>query len=258
MKIYFIDTFTTTCGAGNPTVVCLHPNELAPQEMQSLAREWSVPVSAFVYPRADGRYDIRYYTSSTEIPACGHATLGASRAVFENELKQQVSFVTIENIILDAEQRESIIVMTFPRYELAEYIPSHQTLHSLQLTSYKSAGLCRELETLFIELDDPALLRRLQPDYRAMMASDPSIIEIVVTSRSDDHAYDYLLRSFCPWIGIDEDPVTGSVHSVLAGFWEKRLHKKELIAWQASPNGGRLFVRSFDDKIELGGESVIV
>jgi PhzF family phenazine biosynthesis protein len=258
MKVYHIDTFTTTPGAGNPTVVCLPPTKLTLQEMQSLAREWAVPVSAFVYPRTDGKYDIRYYTTTTEIPACGHATLGASRAVFENELKQKISYVTIENIVLTAEQRDSIIVMTFPRYELTDYTLSSQTLDSLQLTSCKSAGLCRELVTVFIELDDPALLRLIQPDFNKMMASDPLIIEIVVTSVSDDRSYDYLLRSFCPWIGINEDPVTGSVHSVLAGFWEKRLHKKELIAWQASPNGGRLFVQSFEDKVKLGGESVIV
>jgi predicted PhzF superfamily epimerase YddE/YHI9 len=258
MKVYFIDTFTVTPGSGNPTVVCFPPDKLTEQEMQSLARDWQVPVSAFVHARADEQYDIRYFTTTTEIPACGHATLAAARAVFDNEVKHKVSFVTIENLILDAEQRSSIIVMTYPSYTLADYAVSPGILHSLQLTSCKSSGLCTELESLFIELDDPALLRNLQPDYRAMMDSDPSLKEIVITSKSDDPAYDFLLRSFCPWIGIDEDPVTGSVHSVLAGFWEKRLHKKELVAWQASPNGGKLFVRSFEDKVELGGESVVV
>jgi PhzF family phenazine biosynthesis protein len=258
MQVYTIDTFTSTPGSGNPTVVCLPAHQLTGQEMQSLATEWRVPVSAFVYPLTEGEYAIRYFTITTEIPACGHATLAAARAVFDNEAKHTISFVTIENIILTVEQRRSIIVMSYPRYELSDYNLSLQTLHSLQLTSYKSVGICRALESLFIELDNPALLRSLQPDYRKMMDSDPSLKEIVVTSLSDDPAYDFLLRSFCPWIGIDEDPVTGSVHSVLAGFWEKRLQKKELVAWQASPNGGKLFVTSFENKVELGGESVII
>lgn len=81
---------------------------------------------------------------------------------------------------------------------------------------------------------------------------------MVITSLSDDKRYDFLLRSFCPWIGIDEDPVTGSVHSVLAGFWEERLGKKSLTAYQASFRGGEVFVKSFAEKVELGGKSVIV
>lgn len=259
MKIYFIDTFTNKQKGGNPTVVCLPAERLSDQEMQTLAGKWDVPVSAFLYPRTDGRYDIRYFTIITEIPACGHATLAAARAVFENDRKQKVSFVTVENVILGAEQRDTIIVMTYPRYELiSSHMPGDEMLAALQLRSFQSSGHCVELSTLFIELDDPQILRNIQPEYDKLVNSNPFLHEIVVTSVSDDPAYDYLLRSFCPWIGINEDPVTGSVHAVLAGFWEKRLHKKELVAWQASPKGGKLFVRSFDDKVELGGESVIV
>lgn len=70
--------------------------------------------------------------------------------------------------------------------------------------------------------------------------------------------YDYLLRSFCPWIGIDEDPVTGSVHSVLAGFWTKKLNKNKLKAFQCSERGGELFVTSFSDKVELGGKMITI
>lgn len=258
MKVYSIDTFTSTPGRGNPTMVCLPGQLLTTDNMQSLAKEWRVPVSAFVYQRTDDRYDIRYFTSTTEIPACGHATLAAARAILENESKSSCSFITIENIILETKQRDTRIVMTYPRYGLIDYALSKKTLHSLQLDSCKSAGFCQELDSLFIELDEPGVLRKLQPDYQAMVASDPRLKEIVITAVSDDPSYDFLLRSFCPWIGIDEDPVTGSVHSVLARFWEKRLQKSELVAWQASPNGGRLFVHSFNDRVELGGESVIV
>ncbi len=81
-----------------------------------------------------------------------------------------------------------------------------------------------------------------------MTKADTSIIEVVVTSISDTPEYDFLLRSFCPWIGIDEDPVTGSVHTVLAGFWKERLGKEQLKAYQASARGGEILVRYYDDK----------
>jgi predicted PhzF superfamily epimerase YddE/YHI9 len=81
---------------------------------------------------------------------------------------------------------------------------------------------------------------------------------VVITSISDDANFDYFLRSFCPWIGIDEDPVTGSVHSVLGNFWKQRLHRQNMNAYQASARGGELLIRAFDDRVEIGGEAVVI
>ena len=75
---------------------------------------------------------------------------------------------------------------------------------------------------------------------------------------SDGNDYDFVLRSFCPWIGIDEDPVTGSVHSVLAVKWQKKLQKDTLRAYQASERGGEVGLHVFDDKINISGDFVIV
>lgn len=67
-----------------------------------------------------------------------------------------------------------------------------------------------------------------------------------------------MLCSFCPWIGIDEDPVTGSVQAVLAGYWKQRLQKNELVAWQASARGGKLMVSYYKEAVVLGGETALV
>jgi PhzF family phenazine biosynthesis protein len=257
VQLYIIDAFASEKFKGNPTAVCITETELPSATMHSIAKELNFPVTAFVTEGSavDGN-PIRYFTITGEIPACGHATL-ASSSVFLGK-NDHARFKTIENILIDVRLDNGIIYMTYPKYELVDFDIKDDLLKSLGLENYRSAGLCRQLETLFIEIDDPALLRKIAPDHKALVKSDSSIIEVVVTSVADDKQYDFLLRSFCPWIGIDEDPVTGSVHSVLAHYWKERTGKAELKAYQASERGGDVRVRALDNKVELGGKAVLI
>ena len=77
-------------------------------------------------------------------------------------------------------------------------------------------------------------------------------------SASSNKEYDFVLRSFCPWIGIDEDPVTGSIHSVLADFWKNKTGKLRLTCYQASERGGLLHIRAGDQSVEIGGNARFV
>lgn len=260
VPVFLIDTFTAEKDKGNPTAVCLLYSPMAPGNMQSIAKELAVPVTAFVELTDEPAAitPIRYFTGITEIPACGHATLAAAEVVLKLSAAEKATFKTIAGIAIEVKRVDGVIVLTYPRYHLKEITVPEGVLQSLSLPQYASAGFCAELETLFIELESAALLRSIQPDYKQMVQGSNDIKEVVITSASDDERYDFLLRSFCPWIGIDEDPVTGSVHSVLAGFWKQRLGKQQLKAYQASARGGELYVTGYDDKVELGGKTVIV
>jgi PhzF family phenazine biosynthesis protein len=148
--------------------------------------------------------------------------------------------------------------MSYPRYEWKKGTVENETLQSLGITDYRATAFSAELETLFIQLQNGDAIRKVQPDYRRLEKSSQLIKEVVITSASDDPQYDYLLRSFCPWIGIDEDPVTGSVHSVLGSYWQQQFNKNTLKAYQASRRGGELLVNAYDSTIEIGGKTVIV
>jgi PhzF family phenazine biosynthesis protein len=148
--------------------------------------------------------------------------------------------------------------MTYPMYETVDIAVNPALLSSLGLDRYTTIVLCPALESLFIEVGDPNILRNLQPDYNQLKKSSTIIKEVVVMAVSDDARYDFILRSFCPWIGINEDPVTGSVHSVLAHFWKERLGKHQMVAWQASERGGEVYVNALDTCVEIGGEVIPV
>jgi PhzF family phenazine biosynthesis protein len=260
IKTFILDTFTSIPFSGNPTAICYCDNDIEPGRMQLIAGELGFPVTAFIKKNNIGKdeYKIRYFTVTTEIPACGHATLGAAAVVFNLESSTIINFQTIDNLIINIRKEDQLIVMNYPKYELTNYKIPDELIRSLQISGYKSAGYCSELETLFIELDNPEILKSVKPDYARMVAADENLKEVVITSISDNRNYDFFLRSFCPWIGINEDPVTGSVHSVLAGYWKRRLGKDVLKAYQASERGGEIKVKSFEDKVELGGNCVIL
>lgn len=258
LNIFFVDTFTAISFKGNPASVCYTDTFPETATMQAVAAELNLPVTSFIAKRKAHEYDIRYFTPITEIPACGHGTLAASRIAMLMDGDGKVSFQTIQKLDITAIPHQDNILMSYPRYEWKKSTVENETLLGLGVSAYRAVAFSVELETLFIELENGDAVRKAKPDFRRLEKSSQLIKEVVITAASEDPQYDYLLRSFCPWIGIDEDPVTGSVHSVLGSYWQQQCNKNTLRAYQASQRGGELLVNAYDDKIEIGGKTVIV
>lgn len=217
--------------------------------MQALASIFNQPVTAFIAPGDTGT-EIRYFTPVTGIEACGHATLAAG-AVLLNQKQDPVKFITVTGRELLVTQQNGMVQMKYPKFDMEEAEPSPALLKSLHLEKFYKAGFSSALATLFIELDDPGILIFLEPDFQMMMEAEPRLKEVVVHCPAQQA--DYALRSFCPWIGINEDPVTGSVHSVLAPYWSRRFEKKELKAYQASSRGGHVYLEDHPGHVIIGG-----
>jgi predicted PhzF superfamily epimerase YddE/YHI9 len=101
-----------------------------------------------------------------------------------------------------------------------------------------------------------AELRALAPDFRALGGVEAR--GTIVTARSDDPRFDFVSRFFAPAAGIDEDPVTGSAHSVLAPYWAAKLGKSVMTGFQVSARGGVVRVRVAGDRVAIGGQAVTV
>jgi len=76
---------------------------------------------------------------------------------------------------------------------------------------------------------------------------------LIATARGDGAPYDFISRFFAPGKGVPEDPVTGSAHATLTPFWAKRLGKRNLRAYQASPRGGDLLCTDEGARVILAG-----
>lgn len=254
-----INTFTTKHFKGNPTPVCVLNNPINTRLMLRLTKEFGFPVMAFVLPKeGTSEYSIRYFTITGEIAACGHATLAAAKFLFTISGRDNISFRTIENIGLNPRLEGDMTFVEYPKFNRLDAPPPEGLLRCLGVSNYKACFFCNELETLFIETGSLEELSALSPDFEGLKKCTEQIKEVVVMCRSCGSPYDFLLRSFCPWIGIDEDQVTGSVHSVLAHYWQEQLHKYELVAFQISDRGGTVFLRPKEKSVELGGQCKIL
>src|SRR5207245_4409692 len=112
-------------------------------------------------------------------------------------------------------------------------------------------------DDLLCELADERTVRSLAPDSSAVKDIDAR--GVIVTARAGaDRDYDFVSRFFAPRVGVPEDPVTGSAHTVLAPYWSDRLGRTTMTAVQASPRGGRLGVQVTGERVVLTGRAVVV
>jgi hypothetical protein len=100
-------------------------------------------------------------------------------------------------------------------------------------------------------------VRELSPDLAAVGELDASAL--IVTAVADPaQEYDFVSRLFAPSVGIPEDPVTGSSHTVLAPFWAGRLGRTALLGLQASPRSGLVRVEANGDRVTVMGRAITV
>ena len=77
---------------------------------------------------------------------------------------------------------------------------------------------------------------------------------VIVTAPGDN--IDFVSRNFAPKLGIPEDPVTGSAHCELIPYWSKILNKQEMIAYQLSERGGKIYCIDKNERVSIGGEAI--
>jgi len=252
LTTYIIDSFTDAPFKGNPAGVCFLHDPLDAGVMLSIAQELGLSETAFITPKDAGTYLIRYFSPKMEIDLCGHATLAAAKVVFHENTEQDVIiFTTSKGLNLTTQRAGTEIIMTLPAYGVVPADVPPACLNALGLTDYIRASFNAEIKSLLIEIEDVNLLRRLSPDYRALLASHDGVDGVCVTALSDDDTFDFESRYFWPWSGTNEDPVTGAAHCVLAPYWGARLGRHKMRARQCSARGGSM-------ALELSGDTVVI
>ena len=249
-----IDAFTDRPFAGNPAAVCLLADARDAAWMQAVAAEMNLSETAFVR-KVDNAFELRWFTPAVEVALCGHATLAAAHALWTEQIvaaEDAIRFSTRSGV-LTCTRRGDLIELDFPATPAREDDAPPQLAEALGADPLFVGR--SDFDTLVL-LDCEATLRSLQPDF-TLLRQLP-VRGVIVTSAADDASFDFVSRFFGPAVGIDEDPVTGSAHCVLAPFWGERLGKTEMTAYQASARGGVVRLRLADDRVVLGGQAVTV
>lgn len=249
-----VDAFTDRPFAGNPAAVCLLSAPRDPVWMQQVGREMNLAETAFLLPRPDG-FDLRWFTPTTEVDLCGHATLASAHILWEEGYLPSGAVATFHTRsgILTAARHGELIWLDFPA------TPDRPASESAELRRALRVNIRYLGRTAFdylVEVDSAATVRSLRPDLSALARL--RVRGVIVTARSDRVGEDFVSRFFAPASGVPEDPVTGSAHCGLGPFWASRLGKQELVGYQASERGGIVRVRLDGNRVHLGGQAVTV
>ncbi len=245
LELTVVDSFTDRPFAGNPAAIAIVDSFPDDDFMQRVAAEMNLSETAFVVPRADGDYDLRWFTPAAEVDLCGHATLAAAHL-----LGGAGRFHTRSGALECMRSGDGWIEMDFPAdAPVAIDPPAGFVIEG-------ASAFARGARDLIVELVDAALVRNLVPDLRAI--ADLDARGLIVTAAGDRTGIDCVSRFFAPNAGIPEDPVTGSAHCTLACVWAERLGRDELVGEQASPRGGIVRMHRRGDRVMLGGQAVTV
>jgi len=248
--IYQLDAFTSRRFAGNPAAVMPLDDFLGDDMLQAIAAENNLAETAFLV-REGGDYRLRWFTPTTEVPLCGHATLASAAVVMERlePGRNQVVFHSASGP-LTVRRTATGYVMDFPARPSQPVPPPPGLAAALGAVPVE---VVVDAFNYLVLLASAREVRGLTPDIAAIAHVDRS--GVIVTAPGDE-SYDFVSRYFAPAKGIPEDPVTGGAHCALAPYWAQRLGKTEFRAFQASKRGGEVICRLVGDRVELEGSCV--
>lgn len=252
--ICVVDAFTSHKFRGNPAAVCFLDHAESESWMQQVAAELNLSETAFLVPQ-NRAWLLRWFTPTTEVALCGHATLASAHALWESEkaaASDSITFQTLHSGQLICQRSQRGIEMDFPICPVAP-CPPYQGLREALGCDINWSG--RSEHDYLLEVANEAVVRGLKPDLRIL--AEMPIRGVIVTARSND-GYDFVSRFFAPAAGIAEDPVTGSAHCSLAPYWADRLGRLSLTGWQASSRGGEVHMEVRGNRVQLGGRAVTV
>lgn len=244
LPFFQVDAFAEKPLTGNPAAVMPLEKWLDDELMQAIAAENNLSETAFTVPSQspDADYELRWFTPTTEVDLCGHATLASGHVLIHGDA---VRFSTRSGV-LPVKRNGGLLELDLPAY-----VVGPAGLPGLQ----EALGTSGELfigeggnNSAIVLLPDEVAVRAVRPDFAKLKEFDRLVM---VTAPGREQAV--VSRVFAAYHGIDEDPVTGSAHAALVPFWAKRLGRSEFTALQASERTGLLQCRLAGDRVILGG-----
>jgi PhzF family phenazine biosynthesis protein len=257
LQLFQIDAFADHVFAGNPAAVVPLDAWLDNGLMQKIAMENNLSETAFFVRKDEGQYDLRWFTPTTEVPLCGHATLASAWVVFHKLAPglERVDFSTKSGVLSVGRAENDLLSMSLPAFaaqpkataygdDLAQVFGRKPV--EVFSANYSIAVFAEESDVAALESggDLPGVLVR------------HGELGVIVTAKGHKSGFDFVSRFFVPGRGVAEDPVTGAAHAALVPFWARRLGKTHLRARQMSARGGTLICELDGERVVLKGKCV--
>jgi PhzF family phenazine biosynthesis protein len=248
LRQYQVDAFARHVFEGNPAAVVPLVSWLDDAVLQAIAEENNLAETAFFVPSVKG-FHLRWFTPTTEVDLCGHATLATAHVLFEHlgHAGLTLTFETRSGDLM-VQRQGKLLVMDFPARPPSpcpppEALPKGLGQHPVHVLA---------ADDYVVVFDSEAAIRSIRPDHAHLGTLD--LRGVIVTAPGQE--VDFVSRFFAPKYGIPEDPVTGSAHCALAPYWAARLGKTRLQAKQLSKRGGEVLCEVNGNRVMLSGRAV--
>ena len=246
IPFFQVDAFAEKPLTGNPAAVMPLERWIDDTLMQAIASENNLSETAFTVPseREDADYELRWFTPTSEVDLCGHATLAAGHVLIHSK---PVRFATRRAGTLVVSRRDDLLELDMRAASLGE-VDEPELCAALGLPDAPVWLADGYNDAAIIEVANEEAVRALEPDFGALRSIHRMAVVTAPGNREDIAS-----RVFVPYLGIDEDPVTGSAHAALAPYWAGKLGRSEFTALQASERTGVIHCRLEGDRVILGG-----
>lgn len=249
LKIYQVDAFSKESFSGNPAAVCPLEHWLEDTLMQSIAAENNLSETAF-YVLKEDHYELRWFTPTTEVDLCGHATLASAKVLFEKEGHKGdlINFYSPRSGELQVQKNGKRLSLNFPADPVRAIAVSEQIKAGFNIAP---AGAFRGKTDIMLVYHSEEDIKNLIPNMEAIAKLEGR--GVIVTAEGN-HC-DFVSRFFAPQSGVNEDPVTGSAHTTLTPYWSNILGKEQMTAIQLSARKGYLQCEDRKERVIISGEA---
>ena len=235
-RIYQVDSFTRIRFHGNPAGVVPDADGLSEEQMQRIARELNNSETAFIFPSNSPDYDVevRFFTPTTEVPICGHATVAAHYVYaleksFGSRRVRQKTKAGILPVDIVKKDDDYSIVMTQGTPVVSDDLGRETRNRIADALGISTDDICKEYPVaisstghskVMVPICSNQLLHDLKPDLQKLTEISSVIgcngYYVFTLNPGEDilvHG-----RMFAPAIGIAEDPVTGNANGPLGAY----------------------------------------
>ena len=261
MMMYQVDAFAQHVFLGNPAAVVILKDWLSDELMQNIAKENNLSETSFVKMLDEQNYEIRWFSPVKEVGFCGYGTLASSFMIFSlNPNIRSIRFKVKDLGDFYIDQAENgLISMNLPVQipEVLLYIPPllkealNQEFAEVYVNPQAYIVVYPSIHSVITEQPNFEKIKQLG-GRRVAITTSVGLNEDALNEQYSD--YDIVSRYFTPSMGIDEDPVTGSLHTSLVPLWSSKLNHNKIVAFQASQRGGVLYCQlKADGRVQISG-----
>ena len=246
LSIFQVDAFAEKVFQGNPAAVCPLDTWLPDAVLQAIAQENNLSETAFFVKQTNG-YALRWFTPVAEVRLCGHATLASAHVLFHHlQVEEEtLRFHTLSGELKVQKQGEAL-VMEFPA---DTPLPAEDPGFLNAALGLDILDVVKGKDDLLVRVASESDLEALQPNFDWIRKL--GCRGLIVTAKSE--STDFYSRCFFPNLGVEEDPVTGSAHTLLAPYWAGHLGKNAFYARQGGKRTGFLSCICQGDTVLLKG-----